>query len=150
MSLAIRQLICTFDKNHKLNLKDLQVETWEEAELEPKDLFEAIEIGHIELVLLLLQWGKIPWNSIYNGISAGEKARNSGHEDLYKALVEYGVRAEFVLSLLGQRVIEDGQLVQTSKEIIPNQEYLDRKLEYTQDGERLLDSEQQGVMMVTT
>ncbi|KAL2914146.1 Arginine N-methyltransferase 2 [Polyrhizophydium stewartii] len=68
--------------------------------------------GNWETVQTLLQDAHIPWNSVdAAGVSAGEAALRAGHADVYEQLVDAGVRAEFVLAALGQRVVEDGELV---------------------------------------
>ncbi|KAJ3354726.1 hypothetical protein HDU91_005744, partial [Kappamyces sp. JEL0680] len=128
----------------------LRVDTWHELDLSLDHLFRAVERGNSTLCQFLIQYGKLPWNGLNpDGQSVGEVALAHGFTQLYETLVECGVRAEFVLSMLGQRVVEDGDLVQLEdhQALVPNQEYLDRKLEYSQDGERLLDSDRQGVMM---
>eukprot|EP00842_Homolaphlyctis_polyrhiza_P006931 jgi/Hompol1/827/HPOL_005438-RA len=68
--------------------------------------------GNMEAVQTLLQDAHIPWNSIdAAGESVGQVAQRNGHTALYGQLVDEGVRAEFLLALLGQRVVEDGTLL---------------------------------------
>jgi protein arginine N-methyltransferase 2 len=111
----------------------------------PLILFEAIKQGNIQICKFLLEQG-IPWNSIYNEKSIGIVALENNHLELYKELVNFGTTSEFILTMAGQRVVEDGKLVDSSIKI-SNSEYLNRKLEYSKDGETLLDSDQNGIMM---
>jgi type IV protein arginine methyltransferase len=127
----------------------------------------AAQKGFTKLCFSLLQVGKIPWNAINNhGVSIGELAKENGHVELYQQLVMNGVRTEFILCLMGQRIIEDGDVVMkmeedihlsqiqvkqvTKKEVmdlVSNTEYLNRKLTFSDDGSRLLDSDANAVMM---
>ncbi|KAI8895448.1 S-adenosyl-L-methionine-dependent methyltransferase [Globomyces pollinis-pini] len=110
-------------------------------------LHYAVPTNNIQLCSDLIQYAQIPWNTLDNqSISAGELAYKLGHLDLYNELVQHGVRAEFVLSLLGQRIIED-DIVQHHDDIVANSNYLNRPLTYTQDGSQLLDSDANAVMM---
>ncbi|KAH6589118.1 hypothetical protein BASA50_010284 [Batrachochytrium salamandrivorans] len=68
--------------------------------------------GNLECVQALLQEARIPWNSVdKNGVSIGEVAKAAGFEVLYDQLVDEGVRTEFLLAVLGQRVVEEGTLL---------------------------------------
>jgi protein arginine N-methyltransferase 2 len=154
---------------------DWITEEWIEAN--PQQCMEVDEQGNTllhlaaskglrDVAFLLMQVGKIPWNVVnLDGKSVGEAAKENGHLDLYQDLVSNGVRTEFVLTLLGQKVVEDGDLIMKLEgtesgdnpleelspkqvhNIVSNSEYLERKLEYTPDGAQLLDSDKNAVMM---
>lgn len=104
-----------------------------------------------------LQRNQIEWTRTVSyqnvSINLGNLASQLGHENIYEALVSYGAQTELLLSMLGQRIVEDGTLVQEDNDeekVVSNKGYLERKLEFTQDkdgGERLIDSDQNGVMM---
>ncbi|EGF79789.1 hypothetical protein BATDEDRAFT_19880 [Batrachochytrium dendrobatidis JAM81] len=93
--------------------------------------------GNFECVQTLLQEAHLSWNILdSNNVSIGEVAKKAGFDSLYDRLVDEGVRTEFLLFVLGQRVVED---------VVSNASYLTRKLIYS-DG-RLLDSDGNAVMM---
>jgi hypothetical protein len=48
----------------------------------------------------------------------GKLALELGLENVYEALVQYGAQTEFVLSLLGQRIVEDGDTILVENETI--------------------------------
>ncbi|KAJ3320830.1 hypothetical protein HDV06_004841 [Boothiomyces sp. JEL0866] len=105
----------------------------------------AAKTGNIEACSLLIQYAKIPWNSLANNKSVGEIAMENGHLDLYEYFVDTGCRSEFILSLLGQKIVEDGDVIETKDKVVANQGYLNRKLYYSKG--KLLDSDGNAVMM---
>lgn len=96
------------------------------------------------------------WNLVDNdGRTCGEMAMENGHDEIYEMLVQEGIRAELILSLLStanaanekggedddDQKEEDDKGAQTAS----NQEYLDSKLEF-KDG-LLVDQKTDAVMM---
>ncbi|RGB32193.1 S-adenosyl-L-methionine-dependent methyltransferase [Rhizophagus diaphanus] len=95
--------------------------------------------GNLEIVKLLLQNGHA-WNAIDNeGSTAGEYAKRKGHNLVYELLLEEGCRAELILGLLNSKAEKDEQP--------SNINFLLQPLKYSQDGTKLLDYENNGVMM---
>lgn len=59
----------------------------------------ACAAGNSEIVSLLLQYGH-PWNAIDdNRKTAGEYAKECGHEEVYEQLLAEGCRAELILGI---------------------------------------------------
>ncbi|CAG8457816.1 9809_t:CDS:2 [Paraglomus occultum] len=99
----------------------------------------ACAAGNSEIVSLLLQYGH-PWNAIDNNRkTAGEYAKECGHEQVYEQLLAEGCRVELILGVLERR--------NRNKDDPSNLDFLTKPLKYSDDGERLLDSENNGVMM---
>ncbi|KAI8914682.1 S-adenosyl-L-methionine-dependent methyltransferase [Entophlyctis helioformis] len=97
--------------------------------------------GNAECVEVLLQDARIPWNSVdAAGVSVGEVAKAAGFDDLYEQLVGAGVRAEFVLALLGQRVVGDGTLLIDGQPVLVG--HMDADADNDADGEAEGESDQ--------
>ena len=108
----------------------------------------AAKTGNLEAFKTLLREAKIPWNIVNTkGISVGEVAKLNGHEDVYEFLVHEGVRTEIMLTIMGERVVEDGTHIMSNEPGVlpPNSEYLQRHLIFSEG--RLLDSDGNAVMM---
>ncbi|KXN68305.1 S-adenosyl-L-methionine-dependent methyltransferase [Conidiobolus coronatus NRRL 28638] len=130
----------------------------------------ASALGSEELVVALLE-NRHPWNVVDNdGNSAGDEADAHNHPLIYKRLVEAGVRAEMILSIINSQVYsddeeEEGEEAQTeeneqeaaseqestqdqppqSNQNIPNADYLSMPLKF--DDDKILDFDNNGVMM---
>ncbi|KAI9219046.1 arginine N-methyltransferase [Blastocladiella britannica] len=103
-------------------------------------LFVAAERGHLALVQLLVENGA-PWNLLdESGQTAAERAMAAGFLETYEWLVSEGVRAERLFAALRAMGMVPAQPE-------TNADYLQQKLVYSADGERLLDEHQNGVMM---
>mmetsp|Transcript_21503 Transcript_21503/g.27467 ORF Transcript_21503/g.27467 Transcript_21503/m.27467 type:complete len:293 (+) Transcript_21503:113-991(+) len=99
----------------------------------------AAEQGHVSVVQKLLEKGA-PWNALdRNGKCAGEYAIKNSHQKVVDILVNAGVRAELLLGALENKKIERGSA--------SNAQYLNNSVEYTNDGEKLMDTESEAVMM---
>ncbi|KAI8802638.1 S-adenosyl-L-methionine-dependent methyltransferase [Cladochytrium replicatum] len=113
-------------------------------------LHAAASQSSTQLIRLLLDAGA-QWNVVdKNAVSAGELA--SG--DAYEMMVQEGMRTEFVLNLLERKnAVQDEPEDADTEESAPastqasNASYLSSSLRYTEDGARLLDAEDNGVMM---
>ncbi|CAG8493447.1 9908_t:CDS:10 [Ambispora leptoticha] len=100
--------------------------------------------GHSEIVSLLLEHGH-PWNAIDdNGKTAAEYAKENGYNEIYQRLLEEGCRVELILGLLGRKNQEEEKKNDGKPS---NENFLTRPLKYSEDGTRLLDYENNGVMM---
>ncbi|KAJ3129744.1 hypothetical protein HK098_000113 [Nowakowskiella sp. JEL0407] len=96
---------------------------------------------------LLIQNG-LPWNSVDDaGKSAGDLAFELGFDHGYEWLVGEGVRSEFVLAMLGSVDDDDETGPDADENEMSNEKYLSQKLEYSDDGAKLLDGDNNGVMM---
>ena len=103
----------------------------------------AAQVGNLEACQALLQLTSLAWNVLdENGKSAGQVALENGHEQLYQELVDEGVRAEFVLTALGQK-FADETLVQEKN--VSNAKYLQSRLVFSEG--KLLDEDKNAVMM---
>ncbi|CAG8794377.1 17698_t:CDS:2 [Gigaspora margarita] len=114
-------------------------DVWFRDENGVSPLHFACENGNLDIVKLLLLNGHA-WNAIdINGITAGEYAKRNGHNTVYEQLLEEGCRAELILGLLDTKESKNGQY--------SNFDYLSQPLKYSEDGTKLLDYENNGVMM---
>jgi protein arginine N-methyltransferase 2 len=119
--------------------------------------------GHQECVESLLVAGHA-WNAVDDSyVSAGELAKQNGHEIIYELLLQAGIRTELLLSLMEAQdafddedeVIEfdeDGNPIgivisETPLSAISNADYLQMPLHYSDDNTKLLDAEKNAVMM---
>lgn len=103
-------------------------------------LMMASSSGNSIAVTFLLEAGA-PWNATdCNKQAAGEYASGSGHPAIFKQLLDFAVRAELLLGTAARRKHQ-----QTNN--ASNQEYLDQGVEYTEDGDALIDQQGDGVMM---
>ncbi|CAG8506160.1 13164_t:CDS:10 [Ambispora gerdemannii] len=107
-------------------------------------LHVACSKGQSEIVSLLLEHGH-PWNAIdVNGKTAAEYAKENGYNEIYQRLLEEGCRVELILGVLGGKNQEE----EKNNDGKPsNEDFLTRPLKYSEDGTRLLDYENNGVMM---
>ncbi|CAG8498882.1 14631_t:CDS:2 [Acaulospora morrowiae] len=113
-------------------------DVWYRDEQGVSPLHVACEIGNRDIVSILLQEGHA-WNAIdTSGTTAGEYAKRNGHEEVYEMLIEEGCRVELILGMIEAKEEKD----QPS-----NIEYLSRPLKYSEDGTKLFDFEDNGVMM---
>ncbi|GES98764.1 protein arginine N-methyltransferase 2 [Rhizophagus clarus] len=114
-------------------------DVWLRDEKGRSPLHFACSRGNLEIVKLLLQNGHA-WNAIDNEeCTAGEYAKHKGHNLVYELLLEEGCRAELILGLLNSKAEKDDEP--------SNIDYLSQSLKYSQDGTKLLDYENNGVMM---
>ncbi|CAB4417585.1 unnamed protein product [Rhizophagus irregularis] len=114
-------------------------DVWFRDEKGTSPLHFACSKGNLEIVKLLLQNGHA-WNAIDNeGSTAGEYAKRKGHNLVYELLLEEGCRAELILGLLNSKTEKDEQP--------SNINFLLQPLKYSPDGTKLLDYENNGVMM---
>ncbi|RKP11375.1 S-adenosyl-L-methionine-dependent methyltransferase [Piptocephalis cylindrospora] len=105
-------------------------------------LHAACRIGSTGCARALLRAGH-PWNAMNrSGVTAAEVAKASGHQDLWELIVEEGVRVEMIMGLLGRKNEKEKE---EGGKVIPNQEYLEQPLTYTED--RLVDADGLGVML---
>ncbi|CAI2188937.1 11529_t:CDS:2 [Funneliformis geosporum] len=112
---------------------------WFKNEKGISPLHFACSNGNLEIVKLLLQNGHA-WNVVDNeGITAGEYAKRQSHDLVYELLLEEGCRVELILGLLCSKTKKN--------EKASNVDYLSQPLKYSQDGTKLLDYENNGVMM---
>ncbi|KAK9915910.1 hypothetical protein WJX75_005882 [Coccomyxa subellipsoidea] len=95
--------------------------------------------GHDSVVEALLEAGT-PWNALdKDGNCAGDLAMLAGHQSTANLLLEAGVRAEMVLGALERKL---------GKETAgPSHDYLQQRLQYDADSERLMDADDRAVMM---
>ena len=116
-------------------------------------IMPAASEGHVEVVKELLKQGA-PWNALdREGRCAGEYAIANSQQRVVDMLVNAGVQAELLLGSLlrkdtkvgseGCRGIGAGVVEGKEKE----KGYLEQKVEYTLDGEKLLDEDGEAVMM---
>eukprot|EP01104_Vermistella_antarctica_P009064 TRINITY_DN2314_c0_g1_i1.p1 TRINITY_DN2314_c0_g1~~TRINITY_DN2314_c0_g1_i1.p1 ORF type:complete len:238 (-),score=31.80 TRINITY_DN2314_c0_g1_i1:531-1199(-) len=102
-------------------------------------LLLAAKSGHLKACSYLVQAGG-SWNHTNErGDTAGSLAKQGGHDDLYKELVNIGVRTELILSHLSQSS-QDDDGGETS-----NAAYLQRPLVFSEG--RILDADGNAVMM---
>ncbi|CAG8472499.1 17534_t:CDS:2 [Acaulospora colombiana] len=113
-------------------------DVWYKDEKGVSPLHVACEIGNCDIVRMLLQEGH-PWNAInVDGETAGDYAKRNGHTEVYEMLVEEGCRVELIFGVLGAK---------EKNEQPSNIQYLSQPLKYSEDGTKLLDFENNGVMM---
>ncbi|KAI9291843.1 ankyrin repeat family protein [Neoconidiobolus thromboides FSU 785] len=135
------QIICLIDKNETEAIKLInefpELVWYRDPETEDSPLHWAAKLGSKKVVRTLLD-NRHPWNVLNKaGNSAGEVCQNEGHEDIYKEILDEGVRAELILGILDE--------VQGEENAIPNDEYLKLPLKFSSD--KILDYEDNGVMM---
>lgn len=102
-------------------------------------LHTACEHGHIEIVRCLLNSGH-PWNAVdENYCTAGEYAEKNGHMNIYEELLNHAITSELILGLIERKNKDNLN--------ISNKDYLNQKLKYSEDKEKLLDEDNNAVMM---
>ncbi|KAG0329877.1 hypothetical protein BG000_011909 [Podila horticola] len=128
----------------------------------------ATMIGSLPIVKLLLSYGH-PWNLVDDDyMSVGDYAKSFSQPEIYDFLLEEGVRTELLMGLMQRKLkyelledeesdeeeeegdnkeIKDTSADKKKQEDVPNAEYLAQPLQYTDDGDRLLDADKNGVMM---
>lgn len=95
--------------------------------------------GHLPLTLFLLEAGHA-WNAVDNDYhTAAEYAYDNGFHEIYNEILNHACRCELLLG-----VIERSNRNLESK---PNSEYLNMKLKYDDKETKLVDEENNGVMM---
>eukprot|EP01136_Pigoraptor_vietnamica_P007133 Opistho-1_new@40994 len=115
-------------------------------------LHAAAAAGHAEVVNALLELGH-PYNLVDSAKrTAAEVASENGHSAIYERLLDEGIRAELILSVLERKRkrdgdSEDGDANGERKRTAPppNKAYLEQPLKYSEG--KLLDAENNGVMM---
>ena len=102
-------------------------------------LMKAAERGEAEVVSLLLQNGA-PWNAIDSvGQTAGNYALAKGHQQIVDQLLAAGVSCELLFAALKKK--------DRSTPNVINASYLDRGVKFTDDQQKLLDDNNDAVMM---
>uniref|UniRef100_A0A383WQ27 RMT2 domain-containing protein n=1 Tax=Tetradesmus obliquus TaxID=3088 RepID=A0A383WQ27_TETOB len=106
----------------------------------------AAENGHTAVVAALLEAGA-PWNQQdKSGYCAGEYATASKKHEIVEMIMEWGVQAELLLGA-ASRTNEEASTSGTAGSSAANAGYLQQKLVYTPDGDKLLDADGEAVMM---
>ncbi|WIA36719.1 hypothetical protein OEZ86_007992 [Tetradesmus obliquus] len=109
-------------------------------------LMTAAENGHTAVVAALLEAGA-PWNQQdKSGYCAGEYATASKKHEIVEMIMEWGVQAELLLGA-ASRTSEGASTSGTASSSAANAGYLQQKLVYTPDGDKLLDADGEAVMM---
>ena len=122
-----------------------KLKTLSESELSEEFLFfQAIYENDIEKVKNLLE--DIPYTIQIDNISTGTFALKLERKEIYDLLLNHGLRSEFILRLT-QKITNDGTVTHPSSTLPSNNEYLARTLTYSTDGNTLLDSDCNAVMM---
>ncbi|GKY91012.1 hypothetical protein MPSEU_000074000 [Mayamaea pseudoterrestris] len=128
-------------------------------------LMAASSLGNGALVEYLLENGA-PWNAVdRQGLCAGDYATNNEHWGVVNLLVDWGVRSELILGMVERETKQqlgivslnaashnnadgaNGQARPVEYEPSTKPDYLRQRLQYTPDGNALLDSDQDAVMM---
>jgi len=117
-------------------------------------LMAAAAAGHGAVVQYLLEQGA-PWNALdRQNQCAGNYATNHQHWGVVNLLVEWGTRAELILGRVerGNRVEQIESTATTEDVPVSHQpstkpDYLRQRLVYHEDGQSLLDNDQDAVMM---
>jgi protein arginine N-methyltransferase 2 len=109
-------------------------------------LMMASSSGNSTAVTLLLEAGA-PWNATDSeNQSAAEYASGSGHPTIFKQLLDFAVRAELLLGTAARKQ-QQQQQQDNNNNNASNQEYLEQGVEYTEDGDTLIDQQGDAVMM---
>jgi type IV protein arginine methyltransferase len=131
-------------------------------------LMAAAHGGHIQLCQYLLEQGA-PWNAMdRRGQCAGNLATDQEHWEIVNLLVEWGTRAELILGRI-EREQRRRQVANNNSQAVGNNattmhggttttrpvehepstkpDYLRQRLQYTADGQSLLDADEDAVMM---
>jgi type IV protein arginine methyltransferase len=131
-------------------------------------LMAAAHTGHVPLCQYLLEQGA-PWNAIdRQGQCAGNLATEREHWKIVNVLVEWGTRAELILGRLEREqrrqancnsqavsvdaTVQSGTTQTTATRSVDHEpstkpDYLRQRLQYTADGQSLLDADEDAVMM---
>ena len=116
-------------------------------------LMAAAASGNGALCQYLLDAGA-PWNAVdRQGQCAGNFATNAQHWGVVNLLVEWGTRAELILGALERNMRPsldanpNGESRPVEHEPSTKPDYLRQRLQYTADGQALLDSDKDAVMM---
>ncbi len=118
-------------------------------------LMVAASVGKIELVQYLLNDCGAPWNAIdrMHHYCAGDYATQSEHWEIVNTIVDWATRAELILGAIEREQrnsgchdtasnIGDGKIDTSTKP-----DYLRQRLQYTEDGNALIDADKDAVMM---
>jgi type IV protein arginine methyltransferase len=117
-------------------------------------LMMAASSGHIDIVQYLLEECSAPWNAVdRHNLCAGDYATQQEHWTIVNFLVEWATRAEFILGAI-EREQRQG-MASGSPAGTPSQgtesstkpDYLLQRLQYTNDGQALVDADRDAVMM---
>ena len=121
-------------------------------------LMTAAAVGNGALCQYLLDCGA-PWNAVdRQGYCAGNYATDHEHWGVVNLLVDWGVRAELILGTLERNAVRGGD---SQEPLLPpnggsrpvehepstKPDYLQQRLMYTEDGQALIDSDRDAVMM---
>ncbi|GAA5796575.1 arginine N-methyltransferase 2 [Helicostylum pulchrum] len=105
-------------------------------------LHHAAEHGHLDMVNWLIS-EKHPYNlTDKNEVTAGELALKNNHDQVYKVLVDQGVRIELLIRAMKKVFGDEGENEENN---IANEVYLSQKLHY--DDNKLMDENNDAVMM---
>ena len=121
-------------------------------------LMVAASVGNIELVQYLLNDCGAPWNAVdrMHHYCAGDYATQSEHWEIVNTLVDWATRAELILGAIEREQrnsgchdtadnIVDGNDAKIDTSTKPD--YLRQRLQYTEDGNALIDADKDAVMM---
>lgn len=120
-------------------------------------LMEAAKAGNLALCQHLLETGA-PWNAVdRQGQCAGNYATLCEQWAIVNLLVEWGTRAELILGAIERNSRDNGTNSGPSSSSFSNEpvehapstkpDYLRQRLQYTDDGQALLDADNDAVMM---
>eukprot|EP00007_Cunea_sp_BSH-02190019_P002805 CAMPEP_0174246984 /NCGR_PEP_ID=MMETSP0417-20130205/42342_1 /TAXON_ID=242541 /ORGANISM="Mayorella sp, Strain BSH-02190019" /LENGTH=381 /DNA_ID=CAMNT_0015326837 /DNA_START=508 /DNA_END=1653 /DNA_ORIENTATION=- len=108
-------------------------------------LMAAAANGHVEAMQVILENGA-PWNALdRSNCSAGDYAFENGHQEAVDFLLQAGVRAELLLSMIRKRKRAREAASSGIEAPAKNADYLESDIEYTNDS--LIDAFGRGVMM---
>jgi type IV protein arginine methyltransferase len=117
-------------------------------------LMVAASAGHIDIVQYLLEECSAPWNAVdRNNLCAGDYATRQECWNIVNLLVEWATRAEFILGAIEreqrQAMSPDYSAEGPSQaaESSTKPDYLRQRLQYTDDGQALVDADRDAVMM---
>lgn len=124
-------------------------------------LMLASSLGNINLVQYLLNDCGAPWNAIDRTYHycAGDYATQSQHWDVVNLLVDWATRAEFILGAIERQqrneistLVNGGSNTDINNNSNNNEsstkpDYLHQRLQYTEDGNALIDADKDAVMM---
>ena len=113
-------------------------------------LMVASSVGNMALVEYLLNDCGAPWNAIDRAYHycAGDYATQSEHWEIVNLLVDWATRAELILGAIERQQRNDHYKVDgTNNESSTKPDYLRQRLQYTEDGNALIDADNDAVMM---
>ena len=126
-------------------------------------LMVASSTGNIELVEYLLNDCGAPWNAVDRTYHycAGDYATQSQHWDIVNLLVDWATRAELILGAIERQqrcnamgatsinstTSSNSNVLNIKHESSTKPDYLRQRLQYTEDGNALIDADKDAVMM---